>query len=626
VTQPRGWAHTRLRTKALIILAIPIVPLLISSLVIVYVARHEREAQRRVARTLEIKTVLATLNGVSIDTEAAVKHFLLTRTAHGLERYSRAGAAWPGAFEQLATLSADNLIQVEHIENIRALIKRRALAVLVEDARTRPADAGPPIELLNAAHTTLSAVRAEIAMMQEVEDGRLTGYLATSRRTAARLNAATLFGALLGICGSIVAAVAFSREFTRRLDEVHADGLRLLKGEPLAPSSTAADELGTLSRQLHEVWSVLRARIDETNAARAELDKFFTLSLDMLCITDNSGYFKRINPAWEHTLGLSTEELLTRPYRDLMHPDDVPDTNAARAHVAAGELVHLENRYQCKDGSYRWLSWRAAGRGEDGLVFATARDITEQKRRDAELEARLLESKELNEELEAFSYSVSHDLRAPLRHITGFLSLLEASAAAKLTEQERRWLALSVQAGHRMGRLIDDLLSFSRMSRAPVASARVRLDQIVADARAEVGNGIPEQRHIEWRVDRLPEVLGDAGLLRQAFVNLIGNAVKYTRDRSDPCIEVGTLARDNGQVVVFVRDNGVGFDMQYAHKLFGVFQRLHDIEQFDGTGIGLANVRRIVARHGGRTWAEGAVNHGATFFVSLPPSPEGAVA
>jgi signal transduction histidine kinase len=220
-------------------------------------------------------------------------------------------------------------------------------------------------------------------------------------------------------------------------------------------------------------------------------------------------------------------------------------------------------------------------------------------------------------ELEAFSYSVSHDLRAPLRHVVGFATLLEQSSAAALSDEGRRHLKTIIEAANRMGRLIDDLLAFSRVGRTAIASRRVDLNQLVADARNEVTAG-ESRSNVAWTIHDLPSVHGDPALLRLVLINLLSNAVKYSSRVPQPAIEVGTVPDSPGEIVIFVRDNGEGFDMQYAHKLFGVFQRLHAQGEFEGTGIGLANVRRIVQRHGGRTWAEGVVNGGATFYFSLP--------
>jgi light-regulated signal transduction histidine kinase (bacteriophytochrome) len=226
-----------------------------------------------------------------------------------------------------------------------------------------------------------------------------------------------------------------------------------------------------------------------------------------------------------------------------------------------------------------------------------------------------------NKELESFSYSVSHDLRAPLRHINGFADLLSQRNASGLDPTSRRYLEKICESARRMGILIDELLTFSKMARTEMRSSRVALRSIVDDVVAEAVESLGD-RSIEWRVGPLPVVEADEAMLRQVFRNLIGNAVKYTGTRTHAVIEIGTTQGDERRTVVFVRDNGVGFDMTYVDKLFGVFQRLHRMDEFEGTGVGLANVRRIVERHGGSTWAEGRVDRGAVFYFSLPVREE----
>jgi light-regulated signal transduction histidine kinase (bacteriophytochrome) len=221
-----------------------------------------------------------------------------------------------------------------------------------------------------------------------------------------------------------------------------------------------------------------------------------------------------------------------------------------------------------------------------------------------------------NKELESFAYSTSHDLRAPLRHVVGFAELLRKSAAGSLNEKSGRYVTMILEAANRMGSLIDDLLAFSRISRAEAHNAPVSLDQLVQEAVAEVRQDA-SGRNIAFKIDPLPAWYGDRSMLRQALVNLIANAVKFTRTRAQAEIGIGCTEGKNGHVVLFVRDNGVGFDMKYSNKLFGVFQRLHSQEVFEGTGIGLATVQRVVHRHGGQVWAEGKVDGGATFYFSL---------
>jgi PAS domain S-box-containing protein len=224
-----------------------------------------------------------------------------------------------------------------------------------------------------------------------------------------------------------------------------------------------------------------------------------------------------------------------------------------------------------------------------------------------------------NEGLESFSYSVSHDLRAPLRHIEGFAGMLSTHIEASLDEKGRRYLKVIADSARRMGVLIDDLLTFARIGRAELRRVPVKLDELVSDVRQSFSNEL-NGRRIEWELQPLPTVQGDPNLLRQVFVNLMGNAIKYTGGRPDTHITIESVddAEHPDEITIAVRDNGAGFDMKYVNKLFGVFQRLHSASEFEGTGVGLANVRRIIQRHGGRTWAEGKPGQGASFYFSLP--------
>jgi len=212
---------------------------------------------------------------------------------------------------------------------------------------------------------------------------------------------------------------------------------------------------------------------------------------------------------------------------------------------------------------------------------------------------------------------VSHDLRAPLRHIDGYAALLSKSAGDALGDKPRRYLQTISDSAKQMGQLIDDLLVFSRMGRQDMLRTTVNLDQLVTTVLHDLRLDL-QGRTISWTIQPLPPVLGDPAMLRQVFMNLISNAVKFTATRTNAEITIGATNRSLSEAEIFVRDNGVGFDMQYVNKLFGVFQRLHRNDEFEGTGIGLANVRRIIHRHGGRTWAEGALDQGATFYFSLP--------
>jgi len=502
-------------------------------------------------------------------------------------------------------------------------------------------------------------------------------------------------------------------------------------------------------------WNFFRSR----QQVQRELDRFFVLTRDMVCISGFDGYFKRLNPAWEKTLGYTREELLEKPFLDFVHPDDRTKTVAESAKLTqGGETVSFENRYRCKDGSYRWLMWNARPLADAQTIFASARDMTERKqmeetlrqgearsrsiiesahdafvsidaegritdwnlqaesifgwpraealgrylhetiippgyrerhvagmkhlhatgvgpvlnkrieltairrsgeefpvelaiwplpegnkttfhafirditgRKEAEariqklneeMKSRATQLEAANKELEAFSYSVSHDLRSPLRHIHGFVELLQGSPVIQAEESSSRHMKVIVKATKEMGLLIDDLLAFSRTGRVEMHPRKVDMRDLLDQAIHELE---PEARgrKVVWDVKPLPTIAGDANLLRLVWVNLISNALKYSRPRGEARIEIGHQEGKSGgaEVIYYVRDNGVGFDMNYATKLFGVFQRLHRAEEFEGTGIGLANVQRIIHRHGGRVWAESQVNIGSTFYFSLPSNP-----
>ena len=337
--------------------------------------------------------------------------------------------------------------------------------------------------------------------------------------------------------------------------------------------------------------------------------------------------FLGVNAAAIGLYGFTREEFLAMTAEDVRRPEDraafreflLRESGAVirgvfRHRKKNGELIDIE-------GVGNLVTWR--GRSARLVLL---NDITERKRTQEELErlnreledrvrSRTGQLEAANKELEAFSYSVSHDLRAPVRHIDGFVKLLEREQPP-VTEKAAHYLQTIASSSRRMAALIDDLLALSRTGRAPLELRTVQLgpmvEEVIVDLRPDLA-----RRGIEWKVEPLPAVRGDPSLLRVVLQNLLDNAAKYTRRQSAALVEVGAQRLDDGETAIFVRDNGVGFDMRYYDRLFGVFQRLHRAEDFEGTGIGLATARRIIHRHGGRIWGKGEPGRGACFYFTV---------
>ena len=377
---------------------------------------------------------------------------------------------------------------------------------------------------------------------------------------------------------------------------------------------------------------------------------YLVLASDLKIVAVSDAYLRATMTRREEILGRGLFEVFPD------NPDDPTATGVSNLHASLDRVLRTRapdtmaiQKYDVRrpDGVFEERFWSPVNSpvcGADGrieYIIHRVEDVTEFVRQKApstgdsgmqarleQMQAEIFRSSQAvqaanqqlraaNEELEAFSYSVSHDLRAPLRHIDGFAQLLAKHAGAALDDKGRRYLTTIADSAKRLGLLIDELLVFSRMGRTEMRQTEVDCATLVAEVRRGLE---PEMqgRPIDWRLGALPAVRADPAMLRQVWVNLLGNAVKYTRRQPAACIEVFHQANGSREHVFGVRDNGAGFDMKYAAKLFGVFQRLHNESEFEGTGVGLANVRRIVQRHGGRTWAEGRVGDGATFYFSLP--------
>jgi PAS domain S-box-containing protein len=391
--------------------------------------------------------------------------------------------------------------------------------------------------------------------------------------------------------------------------------------------------IGWFSSRRHRIEQELRQARDELEtevAVRTQQASLLNLTHDTIFVRDMSDVITYWNRGAQELYGWTAEEAIGKRAHQLLQTDFPVPIDEIHAELLRADRWEGEIEKMKADGTRVVVSSRwALVRDEQErpvAVLATNNDITERKRTEGairqlndQLAKRTTELEAMNKELEAFAYSISHDLRAPLRHMVGYAELLQKNASAILDAKSHRYMLMILESAQRMGDLIDDLLAFSRIGRAETQRTPVSLEQLVKEAVSEVQQET-EGRNIVWSIGALPHVYGDRSMLRLVLVNLIANAIKFTRPRPQPEIEIGCTEGKENEVVIFIRDNGVGFEMKYVNKLFGVFQRLHRADEFEGTGIGLATVQRIIHRHGGRVWAEGLVDRGATFSFSVPKS------
>jgi PAS domain S-box-containing protein len=468
----------------------------------------------------------------------------------------------------------------------------------------------------------------------------------------------------LALLVAAILAVVLARSISGPVLALRAGAIRFGRGElEVRLPETSRDELGELAREFNTMAAALEEKENQLRVYSIELEdrvaertaellrseealrereqtlaSIYNTAADVifhLTVAPEGRYrFASVNQAFCSTTGLNYDQVVGKYVDEI-----IPELSLSMVLGKYAEAIR-EQKIVCWEETSDYPTGRLTGEVSVAPVFdadgkcthlvGTVHDITERKRAEEqihrlneELEQRVLDRtaqlEAANKELEAFAYSVSHDLRAPLRHIDGFIEMLQKRASASLDDKSQHYLVTIAESARQMGTLIDDLLTFSRMGRSEMFKTQVELGtlatEVIKEAKADVG-----ERSIQWHVADLPSVNGDRAMLRVVFLNLIANALKFTRHNESAQVEIGCIQDNPGEVTVFVRDNGVGFDMKYVDKLFNVFQRLHRVEEFEGTGIGLANVRRIINRHGGRTWAEGEVGQGATFYFSLPTS------
>lgn len=341
--------------------------------------------------------------------------------------------------------------------------------------------------------------------------------------------------------------------------------------------------------------------------SQEQLDDYFDNTLDLHCISDKSGRLVKLNKVWEELLGYDRKWLLGRNFVDFLHPDDVAATLEAAELGANKDIINFVNRYRCADGSYRYIEWRS--RPYRDIIFSSARDITER----IEYENKLTTA---YKEMDSFCYSVSHDLRAPLRSIQGFTQVLKDRYTGSLDGEADRWLGYINENASRMGFLIDDILRFTRLSRSEISRSLVDMKPIIHSVWEDQKKVYPT-KELRLALGEISPAYADSTMLYHVWQNLISNAVKYASQNEIIFVEIDEVVGEK-ESLYRVKDNGVGFDEQYKDKLFGVFQRLHSQEEFEGTGVGLAIVEKIVSKHGGRVDAQSKAGKGAIFSFSIP--------
>lgn len=548
---------------------------------------------RQVDRTQEVLAqVEQVLTGV-LSMQSGARGFVLIGRDEVLAPFHQGQAAVAASLPRLQHLTAENPVQQQRLAQLTPMIEQvtALLSARVSDRRGSDFATVRDPAMFVRSQRLVEQVRELIAALVRDERQLLTRQMRETWRAARATIVASIAGTLIAIAFAVGSVLLVRRDFRDRQRSEQA-----------------------------------------LNKSQRMFQRLFDNAPDAIIQVNQQSQIVRANRQAEALFGWGRDELGGRRIEELM-----PDRFQARhgghltAYFAAPRTrpmgIGLELYARHRDGSEFPVDIMLSPLDtDDGIqALAVVRNVTERKaieekirRLNLDLQLQNARLEIANSELEAFSYSVSHDLRAPLRHIDGFAALLSQHAAAGLDDKSRRFIATISDSARRMGRLIDDLLTFSRTGRTQLNVREVNQIQLVAEVIRD--SEFDRNPRIQWQIAPLPPLQADAAMLRQVWFNLLDNAVKYSARSDPPRIEVGCFPDPevSGAHVCFVRDNGVGFEMKYAAKLFGVFQRLHTEAEFEGTGIGLANVRRIITRHGGRTWAESAAGAGATFYFSLP--------
>ncbi|HRG23557.1 MAG TPA: CHASE3 domain-containing protein [Chitinophagaceae bacterium] len=560
-------SSTRLLTAGLVLLT---TTLLIVLYVSVYQAKKVRDTSEQVNATQLIIEHTQKLVMTALDNETGARGYIITGNEDFLDSLHNADLYLQSEIVQLKDLLGKNLEQQQLLDSLVKFIQLRILFSqdLIRAKREQPPDISKRMVENGAGKEHMDHIRMYGNKMEKSVIAMLALRKRNNEQSIQRLNY---------ILYSVLAVVFIASLITIR--KLHRD---------------------------------IRNREAGEKKFRALLDA----APDATIIADEKGIIRMINKQAEDLFDYSRNEMTGQPVEILvpanLHTVHVHHRNTFMKKASLRPMGAGLDLYAVKKGGIQFpveISLSPIHSDEGLMVIASVRDITQRK----QLENALRRS---NAEMEAFTYSVSHDLRAPLRGIVGFTTILEEDYGDKLDDEGHRITGIIRSNTLRMGHLIDDLLAFSRLGRQELQKTEVMTGELVKDIIRELM--LPEpSKPIQWTIAELPPVYADIKTLRQVWINLLSNAVKYCSKKDEPVITVG-YKEENGEQLFFIRDNGVGFDNKYRDKLFRVFQRLHSEDEFEGTGVGLALVEKIISRHGGRVWAEGVVGEGACFYFSLP--------
>ena len=537
--------------------------------------RKFKETSRWVAHANEVLYHAEQILTIVVDIESGQRGYSITGDKIFLEPYFSGESVIRQHIQDLQALTADNDRQQKRILHLTDLVETR-LGVSKSIIETHANNSDPAKRTTATVYSKqlVDDIRKLIREFQE-EEKTLSKQRATlNEQDVQRFNNA--FVALLVATGIILALVFISTN------------------------------------------NNLKARIKADQSLRLALERIKDMYDKAPCgyhSIDANGFFEEMNQTWLHWLGYDREEVIGKlKFADILAPESVKQFDEFYSIFRKHGFVNdAEFKILRKDGSTFPVILNATAIYDNTGTFLKSRstvfDYTERKH----AEEKILQ---LNHELEAFTYSVSHDLRAPLRSIDGYSRILSEDYSESLDSEGKRILGTVIKNANRMGKLIDDLLDFSRIGRKEIVKAKYNMDVLVRSVLEELTE-MEEDRIIECGIHNVASVVSDPTLLRQVWCNLISNALKYSRKKDKTSVEI-TSQIEGREIIYRIQDNGTGFDMQYSHKLFHVFQRLHRPQDFEGTGVGLAIVHRVITRHGGRVWAEGKVNEGAIFYFSLP--------